>query len=223
MIELEQIMFEQYAPIRDNVFDILRNAILNGNFKPGERLAERELAEQLGISRTPVREAIRKLEQEGLVVHIPRKGVVVKSISNDEVVEIFTIRAALEGVAVRLATKNISKEDILYLRTLQDKMENAFNNGKYNEIKGLHIKFNQIIYTAANSPRLYQMIQNFAEYIGNYTQIGYNFPGRLEQAIREHSAILNAITDKNDVLAEKLAIEHIDNTKYAFLKTVNEP
>ncbi len=214
----EPIKLEQLTPIRETAFEILRHAILSGKLEPGQRLVERELANQLGISRTPIREAIRKLELEGLVTHIPRKGVIVTKVSLNEVIEIFTIRAALEGVAARLASENITPKIASKLKMLVDQMDKAIEEGEQEKFRDLHLKFNDIIYKAANSPRLYQMIQTFVEYIASYTQKGYSHPGRMQEAAREHRTIVEAITSGNSILAEKLAKEHIENSKQAYLK-----
>lgn len=213
----EPINQDNYVPIRDTAYEILRNAILNGTLEPGTRMVERELANQLGISRTPIREAIRKLENEGLVTHIPRKGVVVTKVSIKEVIEIFNIRAALEGLAASHAAENINSKTAMKLRSLLEKMENALDAKQADLFKKLHLKFNDTIYLAADSPRLYQMIQTLVDYIANYTQAGYSYPGRQQEAQEEHRAVVDAIINKKPMLAEQIAKKHIENSKKAFL------
>ena len=112
MENLTKLNLDEYKPLRDVVFENLRGAIVEGRLKPGERLMEVQLAEQLGVSRTPVREAIRKLELEGLVVMLPRKGAYVANMSLKDLIDVLEIRASLEGLAASLAAERITDEDI---------------------------------------------------------------------------------------------------------------
>ncbi len=116
---------KEHKSIRDEVYVFLKNAILKNNLKSGERLVEKELADQMEISRTPVSEAIRQLESEGLVTYVPRKGVIVVGVSVKDALEIYTIRAWLEGLAARLAARNISKKDLYKLEETLSKMPAA--------------------------------------------------------------------------------------------------
>ena len=121
--KLSPIRLEGYQPLRDMVFDVLMNAIMQGQLSPGERLLEVQLADEMGVSRTPVREAIRRLELEGFVVMVPRKGAYVAGLSIDDVESVYEIRTALETLAVRLAAQRMETADYEQLDELAGKMQ----------------------------------------------------------------------------------------------------
>jgi len=219
---LEPVQAREYSPIREEVFIMLREAILNGKLKPGDRLVERELAEQLGVSRTPVREALRKLELENLVTHIPRKGVVVSEISREDIIEILDIRACLEGLVARIAAEKVTKQDIEELRSYLEKMKKAVQEGKNDELNRLHDEFNKKVLNIAGSPRLSQMISSLSDYINRFTKIGYSIPGRTDAAMKEHAELIEALAARNPVLAEQIAEDHIVNSKSATLREFEE-
>lgn len=213
---LKPLDLDSYQPVRREVYHALREAILTGKLKPGERMVERNLARQLGVSRTPVREAIRKLELEGLVEHIPRRGVVVARISKKEAWEIYSIRAVLEGLAARLAAENITLKQLERLEELVKGMEEARAQKDTEELQRLHMEYNELIYQAAESPRLHQMIINLVEYIVGFTKVGYAVPGRIHAATREHRELLEALKARDAERAETLARQHIENSRQAY-------
>jgi len=216
--ELKKLKVETYSNIRDNTLRVLREAILDGNLKPGERLIERDIAEKLGISRTPVREAIRKLELEGLVNQVPGKGVVVAKISFEEVIEIYNIRAVLEGLAAKLAAEKINLQIRNKLKMLISEMEIAIINDNQDKMSRLNTEFNEVIYKCAQSPRLYQMLSNMSEYVEKFAKAGYKFPGRISEATKEHEQIAEAIIDRNGSLAQQFAIDHIHRSKDIYIE-----
>jgi len=201
---------------------MLRQAILTGKLQPGDRLVERELAEQLGVSRTPVREALRKLELENLVTHIPRKGVVVSEISKKDVIEIFDIRASLEGLASSLAAQKATKEDLQGLRELLVEMENASVSNNSDSLNEIHDKFHKMLFDIADSPRLVQMINSLSDYINRFMKAGYSIPGRSSAAMQEHRELLESIEAKDSARAEAIAGKHIMNSKAIVLKQYDE-
>ncbi len=207
--------------IRDKVYEQLKRAILNGYMQPGERLIERKLAELLGVSRTPVREAIRVLELEGLVAHFPRVGVVVTQVSDIEVMEIYRIRAVLEGLCARMAAEKVKPQEVEQLTELLAKIEEYAKGSQMEKLEQTHQSFNDVIYRAADSQRLYSMIITLVEHINRYTRVGYSHPGRIEEANREHRQLLEAIKIGNGSLAESLAREHIENSRRAYFKKRN--
>lgn len=207
-----------HPQMRDQVFEKLRQAIINGDLKPGERLVERTLAEQLGVSRTPVREAIRMLELEGLITFQPKLGAVVSRVSDSEVIEIYRIRAVLEGLAARMAAENITPDGIEKLMNKLKEMEKAAEERDIIQLEKFHRQFNDIIYQAANSPRLYSMISTLVDHIQLYTKVGYSQPKRIEEASKEHRQLAEAIVQKNKDLAEHAARKHIDNSRRAYFQ-----
>lgn len=221
-VTLEPVQTREYSPIREEVFTMLRQAILTGKLQPGDRLVERELAEQLGVSRTPVREALRKLELENLVTHIPRKGVVVSEISRKDVIEIFDIRACLEGLAAALAAQKATRDELQGLRALLNEMEIAAGNRDYEELSEIHDEFHKRLFDIADSPRLVQMINSLSDYISRFTKTGYSIPGRSSAAMQEHHEILEALEAKDSARAETIAGDHVMNSKTVVLRQYEE-
>jgi DNA-binding GntR family transcriptional regulator len=207
---------EPLSQVRDKVYTSLREAILDNRLKPGERLVERKLADQLKVSRTPVREAIRMLELEGLVSHLPRIGAVVARIDHAEVLEIYRIRAVLEGLAARMAAERITPDSLGRLEELMKSMEAGIRRGDPEGLERDHLAFNDGIYSAAGSPRLYAMITSLTDFIARSARIGYTRPGRAEEAAREHRRLLEALRLHDGDLSERIAREHIDSSRKAY-------
>lgn len=215
---LTPIKLMPHPQMRDQVFEKLRQAIITGELEPGERLVERTLAEQLGVSRTPVREAIRMLELEGLITFLPKLGAVVAQVSDSEVLEIYQIRSVLEGLAARLAAKNITPDDAKKLMTTLANIDQAAEQQDLTKLEQEHQQFNDIIYQAADSPRLYSMITTLVDHVRCYAKVGYSQPGRIMAANQEHRLLAEAITSNDSSLAENIAREHIDNSKKAYFQ-----
>jgi len=202
--------------IREHAYNYLKEMILEGELKAGDRLIERELAGKLGISRTPIREALFRLESQGFVKTVPRKGVVVSNISENEVIEVFTILASLEVLAVKLAAKRMDKETQLELGEkieelieLRDQAEENFNLE--------HIQMNRLINKASKSPKLFEILSGLIDYIHMAANMGYETPGRRKESLREHIEIMKALRDKEAEMAEYLMKIHIENSKKAYI------
>jgi DNA-binding GntR family transcriptional regulator len=211
----------EHTPIRDEAFISLRKAILKGHFKPGERLVEKDLAQQMNISRTPIREAFRKLELEGLVDYAPRKGVVVVGVSPEDALEIYTICSVLEGLAARLAANNRSNEELGTLKKLLFGMEECIKKDKIDKLQTLHSNFHTSVAKLSKSPRLYQLIVSLRDYVGNFTEISYYLPGRLQHGWKEHKEIIDAIDKGDDDMAERAARDHLMLAKESFLRAIS--
>ena len=151
---------DEYLPLRDVVFNTLRRAILRGELKPGERLMEIQLANKLGVSRTPIREAIRKLELEGLVLMIPRKGAEVAEITRKNMMDVLEVRKALEELAAELACERIGKEQIAEMRVAAKEFERTLKTGDVTQIAEADEKFHDILYIATNNQRLILLLNN---------------------------------------------------------------
>lgn len=214
--ELEPIGGQVQPQIREQVYEKIRQAIVEGRIKPGERLKERRLAAQLGVSRTPIREAIRMLELEGLVAHLPRVGVVVSRVSDEEVLEVYRIRAVLEGLTARMAAERILPEQLKKLIQVFESIQEHAKVGDLEKLEISHQEFNDLIYRAAGSQRLYSMLTGLVDSITRYTRVGYSHPGRIEEATREHRQLVEALKMRDGALAERLAREHIDNSRRAY-------
>ena len=208
------IKLDNYQPLRDLVFSAMREAILNGQLKPGERLMEVQLAEEMGVSRPPVREAIRKLELEGLVVMVPRKGAYVAGLTLKDVAEVFEIRSSLEGLAAALAAERITDSEVNSLDKILDAISIA---GEKEDIKAIikkDVEFHQVLFSASRNDRLAQIINNLKEQIDRFRTQSFSNPVRLKSVLSEHKNILDAIKQGDAENAERLAKEHIYQVEY---------
>lgn len=215
--------YSELNPIRDKVYQYLKNAILNGELKAGERIVERDLAEKLNISRTPIREALFRLESQGFVKTLPRKGVVVAHLSPDEIIEIFTILSALSGLAVKLAARKMDDQTRSLLDqhiTEIDRVLSGEEIGK--DISQFHTEMIDTLYRAAKSPKLFEMLSSLFEYIQAFARTGYEQPGRMRRALEEHRDIAIAVRDGEVELAENLTKIHIENSKKAYLQALEQ-
>lgn len=220
--KLTPIKLDSYKPLREVVFETLREAIINGTLKPGDRLMELQLAEQMGVSRTPVREAIRKLELEGFVAMVPRKGAYVSDISVKDVVDIFEVRAALEGLAAGLTAERITEEELDDLEKTLFETSEIISGDDINAIVESDNNFHEIIYRASRNQRLTSIITLLHEQIQRFRATSLAMPGRTKNAIEEHKKIVEAISERNVELAQTLAREHIENAEQSFLRALQE-
>jgi len=201
-----------YRRIQDIVFTTLRDEILSGKLKPKEKLNTNQLAERLGVSRTPIREAINRLMSVGLVETVPHRGAYVRELSIEEVIEIYYIRAALEGIAARLAAQNLQQEEIQLLLQYCDDIETHLSLEDYQKILETNFLFHEIIYKAAKSPRLQNLILQYYRQSEQYRALGLELPGRYAEICAEHRNIANALAEGDIDKAEFYAREHHLNT-----------
>lgn len=220
-LSLRPIMNDPPSQVRNKVHTRLRKAIIHGELQPGERLVERKLAARLKVSRTPVREAIRVLEREGLVSHVPRVGAVVAEVDPADVLDVYRIRAVLEGLAARLAAERVGTEALEKLTRLLDDVNQGARAGDHNGMESAHRAFNDALYRAAGSPRLYGMITSLVDYISIHVRVGYSRPGRIAEAAAEHRRLLQALQMRDADLAESAAREHIENSRRAYFRTIS--
>ncbi|MGI6649613.1 MAG: GntR family transcriptional regulator [Bacillota bacterium] len=216
------VKLDNYKPLREIVFESLREAIINGVLKPGERLMEVQLAEEMGVSRTPVREAIRKLELEGFVIMVARKGAYVAGISMKDVVDVFEIRAALEGLAASLAAERITDEEKEEMERLLVRKAACVEAGDYDSLTEIDTEFHELLYKASRNERLMQIISNLREQINRFRMVSLAFPGRGREALEEHKKMAEAIAERDAALAQALAQEHIENAENALLEAMQK-
>ena len=218
MDSLAKINLDNYKPLRDVVFENLRTAILDGNLKAGQRLMEVQLAEQLGVSRTPIREAIRKLELEGLVVMLPRKGAYVANMSFKDLIDVLEIRATLEGLAASLATERRSDDDVVELEKLAKEFETCVREADVEGVLKKDVDFHEKIFLMANNKKLYQLITSLWEQVQRF-RVTYvsNYDASLS-LVDEHNRILEAIKAGDTELAKKYATEHIELAEQFFME-----
>ena len=223
--KLVPIKLDGYKPLRDVVFENLRDAIITQVLKPGERLMEIQLADEMGVSRTPVREAIRKLELAGLVVMVPRKGAYVAGVSMKDIHEVYEVRSALEMLAVTLAAERITDEELnaLEQQVLRESEEEAKKDGSdLDNIIYIDSSFHDIIYQAARNQRLVQFVNILQEQLQRFRAASLARPGRSKTALEEHKQIVEALSERNGELASKLAQEHIENAENAMIASMKE-
>ncbi len=201
-----------YKSIKDIVFSALLEDILNGTIQSGEKLSTAGLSEKYGVSRTPVREAITQLCSSGLAENLPHKGAFVKTVSIPDIIEIYYIRGSLSGVAARLALPNLDKAEIQVMQDYCCEMEKMIKQGNYEEVLRLNDLFHQSINSAANSPRLEKLLDQFYVMSSFYRTLGLRIPGRDELVCREHKAIVDALASGNPDLVEESVRVHYFNT-----------
>ena len=208
---------EQSTNIRDLAFEFLRERILKGKYEPGVRLIEEELAAEMGISRTPVREAIRKLELEGLVEYLPRRGVIVRELSMQEADEIYGIRGVLEGYAAFLAADNASPEQIDYMNNLVRAGRQSVIEEDWDGEENYHDQLHSLLYSASHNRRLETLLNNFRQYLSMCRRISLRNPGRVFTTWDEHERIVRAIEMHDGELAEHRAREHVEQGRQSFM------
>lgn len=215
-----QMQIDEYLPLRDVVFQTLRQAILRGELKPGERLMEIALANKLGVSRTPIREAIRKLELEGLVIMIPRRGAQVASITESDLNEVLEVRQGLETLAIRFACDRITSEQMQALKKAKEKFERLHNKGNLMELTEADVEFHEVIYQATHNQRMVQMLNNLREQMYRYRMEYLKDPKVIRDLIAEHEAIYQALKNRDKELAVKCVSEHIENQQQGIIQSL---
>ena len=218
-----EIRMDEYLPLRDVVFNTLRQAILKGELKPGERLMEIQLANKLGVSRTPVREAIRKLELEGLVLMIPRKGAEVAEITRQDMEDVLEVRTALEELAVKDACDHITDAQLSELKKASNEFKKALLEGKdLVTCADADMHFHDVILSATNNRRLIQMLNNLSEQMYRYRMEYLKDERTHKTLIEEHDAIRRALKKHDKVKAGAAIRVHIDNQKRSILESLTE-
>jgi DNA-binding GntR family transcriptional regulator len=215
------IKMDSYRPLREIVFEALRDAIVSHVLQPGERLMEVQLAEAMGVSRTPVREAIRRLELEGFVVMIPRRGAYVAQLSLKDIADAFEIRGALEGLAASLAAERATEDDIEELGRLLVRMSECLDSGDTPKAVDMDVEFHEKLYDASRNERLSQMVSNLREQILRFRTQSLSYPGRLAKALQEHGMIIDAIAERDPATARKHAEHHIQAAQNSLMEMMS--
>jgi len=206
-----------YKTKQDFAYALLHRAILNGEFQPGDHLRLDELAQQLGASRTPLREAVRRLQTEGLVTIAAHRGVVVSGFSIAELAELYHIRSVLDGLAVRLATPRLTQDDLETMDVILARMEAGTGVLSAEEINALNWQFHNLLYRNAESPILYDMITNLYAKTQRYRVYSFRNQERNTQIRLEHRQLYRALVAGDPAEAERCAITHLENTALALI------
>ena len=217
-----EVNMNEFLPLRDVVFNTLRQAILRGELKPGERLMEIQLANKLGVSRTPIREAIRKLENEGLVLMTPRKGAEVAEITEKSMLDVLEIRKALEELTTGLACDRITPEQIERLKEAETYFEEMLDGRDITLIAEADVKFHDIIFEATDNKRLINLLNNLREQMYRFRieyLKGLEYYPKLKE---EHNMLIRAIENGDKETAKQVIGNHIDNQVLTVLHTIRE-
>lgn len=217
---LEPIRLDSYQPLREVVCETLRDAVRRGVLKPGERLMEIQLAEELGVSRTPVREAIRKLEMEGYVIMMPRRGTYIADLSIRDINEVFEIRTSLESLASALAADRITEDELEKLQRLLVQIGTHIKSGDMESIVRTDTEFHDLLYQASRNTRLVGIISNLREQLTRFRTTSMSFPGRLKATLEEHRKIVEAIAQGDEKAARKAAEHHMEKAEQTLLASM---
>ena len=200
--------------VREKAYEFLKSSVLSGHFNPGERLTEEHLAKKLGVSRTPVREALHKLESEGLIKALETRGFIVSRDSKDEVEELFELRAILEGYALRIISERISKEDLERLNGFIERAENALKRERIEEVFKWNTKFHDTLHgIVVEKKRLHRLLVNIRKYVLRYRRDTLQYPDGGKRTVDGHRKILLALRLKDPDLCERMMREHIQEAK----------
>ncbi|MDD3364429.1 MAG: GntR family transcriptional regulator [Syntrophomonas sp.] len=219
---LTPVNLDSYKPLRELVLDAIRSAIMSGILQPRERLMEIQMAEELGVSRTPIREALRKLELEGFIVMVPRKGAYVADLSFKDIADVFEIRAALEGLAAGLAAERITEEELEDLERLLVEKREAITQNDIGKLVEVDTKFHELMYKASRNERLSSIISNLREQIQRFRLTSLSFPGRMKDSLDEHKKIVEAIQSRDSQIARHVAQEHIENAENVLIECLKK-
>lgn len=197
-----KIKIDEPKLLSEDIADSIKTAIIKGKFKPGEKISEGDLADSMGISRTPLREAFRKLENEGFIQIIPRKGAVVSDIDAKEAINLYEIKSTLEGLAARLAVLNMKEKDINKLERINDELKELIDKNDLESFYRVHTRFHAGFVKMCGNKRLIQMISNLNDHFNRFGIISLTLPGQFENAIEQHAQIIEAFKSGDEDLVE---------------------
>ena len=204
------IIESKYCSLEDKVYQELEEEILTGKLKRGESITETALSERLGVSRTPVRSAMRRLTEEGLIETVANRGSVIIGITAEDMLDIYRVRVRLEGLASKLAAENISPEGIEKLTEAVELAEFYISKKDTEKLKELDSMFHQTVYKEANNRWLARTLSELHKKIRAYRKLSLTIPGRLEASVAEHRQILDAILRGDSAEADRLTSMHIE-------------
>ncbi len=220
--KLNNINLDEYKPLRDVVFETLKEAILTGKLEPKERLMEIKLADQLGVSRTPVREAIRKLELEGLVIMEPRKGAYVSDISFKDIIDTLEVREALETFAVKLAIEKNTVEEISEIEALNKSFKEAYKNKDIEKMVEFDTKIHSAILNLSDNSKLISFMEELNEIMQRFRLIFFNETYNPERIDEEHQEVMKALKNKDIERAQEAMRQHLCTLREDIKKVYNK-
>lgn len=205
------IIDESTKSLEEKVYLALEDAILSGEYKRGDALTEMSLCKKLGVSRTPVRSALHRLSEEGLIEVAPNRGAIVVGMNDEDLADIYKIRIRLEGLASSMAAERMSDEEKRALAEAVELSEFYLGKGDVEKLKELDTSFHIIIYKASGSRTLSKILSELHRNIRSYRKLSLTVPGRLEKSIEEHKEILEAIQSGDAKRADEITSRHIEN------------
>jgi DNA-binding GntR family transcriptional regulator len=212
-----KIQIDNHLTLREKIVETIRNAIVNGQLASGTRVAEPDLADKFGISRTPIREAFRQLESEGFITVIPRKGAIVASLSPKDVADFYDLKAVLEGYAARSAAKKLTQKDIERMESVNRQMEAATAKKDVRKVLSLHNEFHDIFVRSCGNEKLHSIVQHLVMQFQRFRLI-MAMPGRVEGIIQQHREIIDAFRKQDSALAESLVQKNAHYGKKILLR-----
>lgn len=198
---------ERHQTLRERILETIREAILNGTLQPGEKVSEPDLAERFGISRTPIREALRQLESEGYLEVIPRRGAIVAALSEKDVEEYYAIKSILESYAARIAAERMTAKDIERLEHLNNRLEQLAMAGDVKTFFRVHGEYHEMFVRAAGNDRLSELIGQLGLKFNRMKMAALAVPGRMEISVQEHKKIIEALRLRNGDIADAMVRE----------------
>lgn len=205
--------FSNSFSLTDEIADIIRERILKGEYRIGEKIKENQIATELKVSRTPIREAFKQLENEGLIDYIPNRGCFAKGFTKQDIEDIYAVRKALEVLAVEWAVSRITPEEIRELKAQSDLMEFYITRKDSKKVLEINTDFHDIIYNAAGSRFMAQVLRSYKEYIEQTRKVLFSDPNSLTEVFKEHEAILKAIEKGDAEEAKEAMARHLDGSK----------
>lgn len=218
-LDLPSLDSQSYQPLRKQVYEALREAILTGRLKQGAKITEMEIADKLNVSRTPVREAIRMLELEELVILVPQQGVFVAGIKSiKEINDIFQVRSELEGLAAFLTAQKITEEQILRMNNCMEGIKKCVQQNDLENCIEYDISFHQVIYEASENKWLQKLLDSLFEQITRFRSRSLGQKGRMKAALKEHNELAQALSGGKPEKAKKMAKQHIEKARKSVVK-----
>ena len=221
-VNFNKLEIRNYKPLGEVVFEYLRNAILSGELKPGERLMEVTIADQLGVSRTPVREAIRKLEKENFVIMIPRKGAYVADLTKKDILEVLEIRIELEGFAAALAAERMNDTEREKLGRVIEDFNDCLINMDKKRMMECDNEFHSLIFYASKNQRLINIIFDLHDQFQRFRLVYFNEFNNFHEIQLSHSRIFEALLLNDPIRARKEAEEHVENIRTLVNRWITE-
>lgn len=202
----------QYDSLTDSIAEVMRERILKGEYKIGEKIKETHVADELRVSRTPIRKALKQLEEEGLIEYVPNRGCFAKGFTKRDIEDIYAIRKALEELTTEWAVSNITDDDIANMKAKCDKMQSYVDTGDSAHVLSVNKEFHEIIYRATGSRFMSQVLRSYKEYIEQTTKPIFYEPKFLQQIVDEHRAIVDGFEHRDKDEAVEAMSRHMTNS-----------